>query len=100
EEVRSSIFDQGADKAPGLSQCPFRTIRWAWEVASDTILALMNHCLRTGYHPKEWRKAITVAIPKPGKPNYSNPRAYRLIQLLECMGKVLERIVANRLAYL
>lgn len=100
DEVRSSIFDQGADKAPGLSQCPFRTIRWAWEVAPDTIHALMNHCLWTGYHPLAWRKAITVAIPKPGKPDYGNPRAYRLIQLLECMGKVLERIIANRLAYL
>ena len=100
EEVRSSIFDQGADKAPGLSQCPFRTIRWAWDAAPDMIHALMNHCLRAGYHPQAWRKAIAVAIPKPGKPDYSNPRAYRLIQLLECMGKVLERIVANRLAYL
>ncbi|TFY51402.1 hypothetical protein EVJ58_g10586, partial [Rhodofomes roseus] len=100
DEVRRSIFEQGADKAPGLSQCQFRVIRWAWAEADTTITALMNHCLRAGYHPKAWRKAIAVAIPKPGKPDYSNPRAYRLIQLLECLGKTLERIVANRLAYL
>ncbi|GBE82248.1 Putative 115 kDa protein in type-1 retrotransposable element [Sparassis crispa] len=54
EEVKNSIFDQGADKAPGLSQNPFRAIRWAWEVADSTITALMHHCLKTGYHPKAW----------------------------------------------
>ena len=43
--------------------------------------------------------AITVVIPKPGKPSYSVPRAYRPIQLLECMGKVLEKIVASRLMF-
>ncbi|KAI0949613.1 hypothetical protein AcW1_010370 [Taiwanofungus camphoratus] len=100
EEVQNAIYDQGADKAPGISQNPFRGIRWAWEVTSDTIAALMHHCVKAGYHPKAWRKAIAVALPKPRKPDYTNPRAYRLIQLLECLGKVLERIVATRLAYL
>ncbi|GBE87945.1 hypothetical protein SCP_1201710 [Sparassis crispa] len=100
DEVHQAIYDQGADKAPGLSQVPFRRIRWAWEVKADLITALMHHCIKIGYHPKEWRKSIAVALAKPRKPDYSNPRAYRLIQLLECLGKVLECIVANRLAYL
>ena len=51
--------------------------------------------LANGYYPKSWRKAIAIAIPKSGKPDYSNPRAYRLIPLLECLAKVLKRIVAN-----
>ncbi|TFY57752.1 hypothetical protein EVJ58_g6827 [Rhodofomes roseus] len=100
EEVRSSIFEQGADKAAGMSQCQFRILRWSWQVAEEVETALMHHCLKTGYHPKSWRKAIAVALPKPRKPDYTNPRAYRLIQLLECLGKALERIVAMRLAYL
>ena len=60
---------------------------------------MLQKCLRKGYHPKSWRKAIAVAIPKPNKPDYSNPRAYRLITLLECLAKILERIVANRLTF-
>jgi ribonuclease HI len=60
----------------------------------------MQKCLRNGYHPKTWRKAIAIALPKPNKPDYSNPRAYRLITLLECLAKVLERIVAKRLTFL
>lgn len=46
-----------------------------------------------------WRKAIAIALAKPKKPDYSNPRAYRLIQLLDCLGKVLEKVVATRLSH-
>jgi Reverse transcriptase (RNA-dependent DNA polymerase) len=35
-------------------------------------------------------------IPKPNKPDYSAPKAYRPISLLECIGKLLEKIVAKR----
>ncbi|KAL6306103.1 hypothetical protein BKA93DRAFT_705208, partial [Sparassis latifolia] len=70
------------------------------EVKVDIITWLMQQCFRAGYHPKAWWKAIAVALPKPRKPNYSNPRAYRLRQLLECLRKVLKCIMTNRLAYL
>jgi len=60
----------------------------------------MQRCLTAGYHPKQWRKAIAVALRKPNKPDYSNPWAYRLITLLECLGKILEKIVAQRLTFL
>lgn len=64
------------------------------------VKSLMEKCTQAGYHPKPWRKAIAVALKKPNKPNYSNPRAYRLITLLECLSKVLERIIAKRLTFL
>ena len=51
-----------------------------------------------GYHPIRWRKAIGVILKKSGKRNPSTPRAYRIISLLNCLGKVIEKIVATRLA--
>lgn len=39
-------------------------------------------------------------IPKPNKPDYTNPKAYRPIALLNCLGKVLEKIIATRLSHL
>jgi hypothetical protein len=44
-------------------------------------------------------KAVSdvVIIPKPHKPNYSVAKAYRPISLLECTGKLLEKVIANRL---
>jgi hypothetical protein len=55
--------------------------------------------VRIGYHPKIWCITIEIALLKPGKTDYSEPRAYCLIQLLECIGKVLEKIIADRLTY-
>ena len=51
-------------------------------------------CLDTGTHP--WKHATIIILNKPNKPDYSVPKAYRPIVLMECMGKVLERIVAKR----
>jgi hypothetical protein len=39
-----------------------------------------------------------VVIPKPNKPDYSNPKAYRPIALLNCLGRVLEKLMATCLS--
>jgi len=46
-----------------------------------------------GVHP--WHHATIVVLNKPGKPDYSIPKAYRPISLLECRGKLLEKIIAK-----
>jgi hypothetical protein len=54
-----------------------------------------------GYHPKQWREAIVAIIKKSGdKRDPSTPKAYRPISLLNCLGKVAEKIVATRLGVL
>jgi hypothetical protein len=39
-----------------------------------------------------------VVIPKPNKPDYGIAKAYRVIMLLNCLGKVLEKVAANPIA--
>jgi retron-type reverse transcriptase len=51
-------------------------------------------CSPISQHPP-MTKAKVVVIPKPNKPDYTAPKAYRPISLLECSGKLLEKIVAN-----
>ena len=36
---------------------------------------------------------------KPNKVNYSKPKAYRIIMLLNCLGKISEKIIATRLSH-
>ncbi|KAF5319459.1 hypothetical protein D9619_008774 [Psilocybe cf. subviscida] len=102
EEVYEALHKNSTNTAPGYSQVTYKCIQWAWATGKGKryIYLLMNKCLQVGYHPRSWRQAVAVALRKPNKPDYSNPRAYRLITLLECLGKVLERIVARRLTYL
>ncbi|PBK91135.1 hypothetical protein ARMGADRAFT_886314, partial [Armillaria gallica] len=89
-EVDEAIRGASSTTAPGFSQISYQVIKWAWDVGNDDILLLIRQCLAAGYHPKRWRRAVAIALRKPNKPDYSNPRAYRLIALLECLGKVLE----------
>jgi hypothetical protein len=61
---------------------------------------LFQHFANNGYHPSLWRTSTTAIIKKHKKPDYQNPKAYRPIALLNCFGKILEKIMANRIGYL
>jgi len=65
---------------------------WNWD--PRRITALTRGAIRTGYHPHAWRTARGIVIPKPGKPDYSKARAYRVIALLNSLGKVVEKVAA------
>ena len=61
---------------------------------------LIHQCLTNKYHPLQWYRAIAIALKKPNKSDYTQPRAYCLITLLKYMGKLLEKVVACSLTYL
>jgi ribonuclease HI len=69
-----------------------------YEAIPDHIGALYATLGEVGYHPRGWREATTVVIPKPNKPDYSSVKAYRPIALLNCLGKILEKLMATRLS--
>ena len=50
--------------------------------------------------PTQWKRASVIILPKDGKPDYTEPTAYRPISLLPVQGKVLEKIILNRIAKL
>ena len=99
-EVWRAIFALNQHKAPGPSQITYMALQWAWAANPLPIYLLISWCANVGYHPQIWRKTVAVALRKPKKPDYSNPRAYCLIQLEECLGKVLESIIARRLSHM
>ncbi|KAJ6609300.1 hypothetical protein B0H10DRAFT_1716976, partial [Mycena sp. CBHHK59/15] len=100
EEIRQALFDQDPGKAPGISQNSLLVLRRAWGIDKELIIALVRHCVDLGHHPRELKKSIAMALQKLKKSDYSDPKAYHLIQLLEHLGKVIERVVAVRLAYM
>ena len=44
-------------------------------------------------------ESVSVIIPKPGKPAYNIPKAFRPIVLLNTLGKLIEKMVARRLQF-
>lgn len=62
----------------------------------QSIHHIAKSCLRTTLFPYIWKVARTVTLRKPHKPNYSNPTAYRPIDLLICLVKIVEAVIADR----
>ena len=42
---------------------------------------------------------MTIVIPKPNKLSYDSPKSFRLIVLLNTMGKLIEKVISNRLQF-
>lgn len=88
------------NKAPGPDRINFKCIQQAYSAVPHHFNAFYKATMTAGYHPHIWREATIVIIKKPNKPDHSIPKAYRPVSLLNCLGKVLEKIMATRLAYL
>ena len=60
---------------------------------------IINSCFATGFWPDCFKTSKTVIIPKPGKPAYNIPKAFHPIVLLNTLGKLFEKAIANRLQW-
>ena len=99
EEIRSVITNMSSKKSPGEDGLTADICFQAYTAAPDTLLAIYNACLKRRYFPKIWKRAIIRVIPKPGRANYTDPKSYRPIGLLPIFGKVLEKMITNRLTW-
>jgi hypothetical protein len=61
---------------------------WNWD--ASRIVALARQCFR--------KTAKGVLLRKPNKPDYSQVKSYRVISLLNCLGKVVEKIAAEAIS--
>ena len=94
EEVSRNLSCTSNKSAPGPSGISYKLLKWCHSAAPSRLTSLFNATISLGHHP--WRSATVVPIPKPGKIDYRVAKAYRPISLLECCGKLLERIVSKR----
>jgi hypothetical protein len=69
-------------------------------VIQTEVLALYQASYQLAYTPKSWRAAKVITLRKPGKPDYTKPKAFRPISLLPTISKGLEAIIAARLSYI
>ena len=99
-EIATAIGTSAPNKAPGPDGLNFLMIQKAFECQPGLFTTLYPTLIKNGYHPLCWRQGTGAILKKPGKPSYSVPKAYRIICLLNCLGKISEKIMATRLSYL
>ena len=69
-------------------------LKTAIDCRPELFFEVYNSCLCEGMFPSQWKKQRLVLLPKGDKPP-NDP--YRPICLLDTVGKVMERIICNRL---
>lgn len=96
EELIKAATALKANKAPGPDGIPNQVLKLAIEENPDMFRLVLQKCLNDGVFPDRWKRQRLVLLPKPGKPP-GDPSAYRPICLIDTTGKLLERIILNRL---
>ncbi|EDN04471.1 predicted protein [Histoplasma mississippiense (nom. inval.)] len=99
-EIEKAVRRASPNKAPGADGITNGILHQTLDILLPSLHKLFNACLEQGYCPTHFKDTITVALRKPGKDDYTQPKAYRPITLLSTLGKALEAIIANRLAYI
>jgi Endonuclease-reverse transcriptase len=97
EEIRTALLSTSTSSAPSPLGIGYLLLRWAFEANPSLFSHIFTYALRLGKHP--WGDALVVVIPKPGKSDYTVMKAYRPISLLECCGKLLEKVIAARFSW-
>lgn len=105
-EVRATIKKAPPNKAPGYDTLPNKLWRVLVELGSRSekrfvllLTTIFNTCLRIGHNPQHFQTSVTVTLRKAGPQDYRVPKSYRLVALLNTLGKILEAVVATRIAW-
>ncbi|CAB0035489.1 unnamed protein product [Trichogramma brassicae] len=96
EELRGACRRIKNHTAPGPDGVPNSAIKFAIDAHPDISMQVYTVCLRTSVFPACWKRQRLVLLPKPGKPP-EEPSSYRPLCMLDTAGKILERIICDRL---
>jgi hypothetical protein len=98
-EIADALHPTSNNSTLGPLGHNYKLIKWAFTANPTQLLALFKVCLLLGHHLKEWKLAITAVILKPRKEDYSLLKCYHPLVLLECLGKLLKKVVMRCLSH-
>ena len=65
----------------------------------NSIIKIANMYIDLEYWPSHFKKSTTVIIPKPKKSSYNSSKSFRPIVLLNTVGKLIEKVIGERLQF-
>ncbi|CAK1544678.1 unnamed protein product [Leptosia nina] len=98
-EILNGLRQMNNKKAPGIDHLTSDICLQFATSFPEFITALYNKCLTLQHFPRPWKHAVIKIIPKPGKDNYSQLSSFRPIGLINVLGKLLERLIIDRLTF-
>ena len=98
-EIKTAIFTSSIKKAAGPDTISFLILQKIYSALEERFYKLYKALIQFGYHPKCWKEAVGVILRK-GNRKATIPKSYRVVSLLNYMGKIAEKIIAARLSYI
>ncbi|KAF8689775.1 hypothetical protein AX14_003166 [Amanita brunnescens Koide BX004] len=101
KEIWDALCPTTNSSAPGPDHVTWRHLKLALSIPETdmAVMTLFNKVCATGVWPSHFKESVSVIIPKPNKPDYTIPKAYRPIALLNTLGKLLTKVLTNRLQH-
>jgi len=97
QEIQAVLETFDPRKAPGEDALNSEVLLCAFRSFPILFTQIYNDCLRKGLFPKQWKQSIVLSIVKPGKEGINEASKYRPISLLKAGGKVLEKLLIDRI---
>ena len=97
EELRDALR-RAHDTSAGPDEIHYQILKHLPDASLLLLLNIFNKIWLSSDFPSDWRKAIVIPIPKPGK-DPTNPTNYRPIALTSCICKTMERMINRRLVW-
>jgi len=97
QEVKNVVLSMGKNKAPGEDGIRSEVFKSVVEILPRYMTAIYNGCLHKGTFTQRWKKALVIPITKPVKTESEEATKFRPISLLDTGGKVLEKLLVNRI---
>jgi len=100
-EFKSAINKCSDSSAPGPDKLSWRHLKII--VKNDdcltNIINIADSCINLGYWLNYFKISSTIVIPKPNKTSYDQPKAFQPIIFLNTLGKLIEKVIAERFQF-
>jgi hypothetical protein len=100
EQILQAIKWLSPYKAPG----PNGVCNVVFIKTADLLVPHLGHIFKAtfdlGFYPETWKISTTIVLRKPGQPDYTIPKAYCPITLLDTMAKILSSCIAEDITYI
>lgn len=97
DDISNAILDIKKNKAPGPDHLNRIIILEAFKAEPQLFFNLYKKCWYERKFPKLWKQGALKILCKPGKDDPNDPKSYRPLTLLNEMGKVLEKIIIDKI---
>ena len=101
EEFTRAITNCKDSSVPGLDKMFWGHLKRIIKDKSclKNVICIANACFDIGHWPNHFKKSTTIVIPKPNKSFYDFLKSFRSIILLNTLGKIIEKVIGERLQF-